>query len=143
MKIIWERLRAEDRILSATVVAVAVTLFLPWHSFAILSVAGTTDGFHSWGFLTVLGVLLLAFVLTSDESFFTRHTPKVSIGAWRVVGAGLMFAGAALYLTVGPGSYHSTEVAAAYGPSYGVYLTFLIALAALLLTFRQGRRSVQ
>jgi hypothetical protein len=143
LKIIWKRLRAEDRILSVSVVAVAITLFLPWHTFAILNISGTTDGFNSWGYLTVLGVLLLAFVLTSDEAFFARHTPKVSMGAWRVVGAGLMFAGAALYLTIGPGSYHSTEVPAAYGPSYGVYLTFLIALAALLLTFRQGRKSVQ
>lgn len=140
MKIIWERLRAEDRVLSVGVLAVAVTLFLPWHSFAILSISGTTDGFNSWGYVTVLGVLLLAFVLTSDEAFFARHTPKISLATWRVVGAGLMFAGAALYLTIGPGSYKSTEVPAAYGPSYGVYLAFMIALASLLLTFRQGRK---
>ncbi|WP_298338914.1 hypothetical protein [Ferrimicrobium sp.] len=142
MRVIWERLRTEDRVLSVCVVAIAITLFLPWHTYAILSITGTTDGFHSWGFLTALGVLLLAFVLTSDGEFFTRHTPRISLGSWRVIGAALMFGGAALYLTIGPGSYHSTEVPVAYGPSYGVYLAFLIGLAALLLTFRQGRKSI-
>ena len=143
MRDIWARLRSEDRVLSVCTVAIAITLFLPWHSYSILSVQGTTDGFHSWGFLTALGVLLLAFVLTSDGQFFVRHTPKVALETWRVIGALAMFAGAALYLTIGPGSYHSTKVPVNYGPAFGVYIAFLVGLAALLLTFRQGRKSIQ
>ncbi len=143
LKTIWDRLRSEDRVLSLCTIAIAISLFLPWHTYAILSIKGTTDGFHSWGLLTAFGVLLMAFVLTSEGRVFARYTPKISLAAWRVIGALVMFAGAALYLTIGPGSYHSSEVPVNYGPAFGAYAAFLIGLAALLLTFRQGRKPIE
>jgi len=133
VRAIFERLASGGRLLTVLEVAVAVSLFLPWHRYAILGIRGTTDGFHSWGLVTALGVVVTVWALTADD-----RPRRVAPPTMRIVGTALEFLGAALYLAIGPGSYHSDKVQAAYGPSYGAVVAFLAALAAFLLVLRQG-----
>lgn len=133
MRAIFERLGSEGRLLTVLEVAVALSLFLPWHHYAILGLRGTTDGFHSWGLVTALGVVVTVWALTAED-----RPRRVTLRTVRMVGTGLEFLGAALYLVIGPGSYHSDKVQATYGPSYGAVVAFLVGLAAFLLVLRQG-----
>lgn len=133
MRAIYDRLGSGGLLLTVVEVVIAVSLFLPWHRYAILGLRGTTDGFHSWGLVTALGVVVTVWALTAEE-----RARRITLQTVRYVGTALEFLGAALFLAIGPGSYHSDKVQAAYGPSYGAVVAFIAALAAFLLVLRQG-----
>lgn len=133
MRGIFERLGRRELLLTVLQVVVVVSLFLPWHSYSILGLQGSSDGFHGWGLLSALGVLVTVWAMTAPE-----RTRRIPLQRARNVGTALEFLGAALFLAIGPGAYHSDKVRAAFGPSYGVVVTFLAALASFLLTIRQG-----
>jgi len=87
------RLSGGDRVLVAGSAVVLLSLLLPWWDNGLGS---TADGFHDWGWLSLLGLLLLAALFSVRNFVPETRRPELSVsdpvaymigGAAEIVGA--------------------------------------------------------
>ncbi len=139
MKEIWERFSVHERIAAGGAVVVAISLFLPWYGYSFLGYSASIDGFHSYGLLAALGVVVLVFGLVA-EARGVKLPARAAIGRRSNLAGGiLMVVGSLLFLLAYHQSSSSSTVLFSYGPETGVYLAILGSVLALFGVVSAGR----
>ena len=140
MNQIWGHLRGREGMAAAGALVVAISLFLPWYGYSFLGYSVSIDGFHSYGLLSALGVVVMAFTLVAGARR-SQLPGWAGIGRRSYLASGiLMLAGSVLFLVAYHRSYSSGSVLFTYGPQPGVYLAILGSALALFGIARAGRR---
>ncbi len=129
----WRHLSRTLQLVAGASAVVVVGLFLPWYGIDVGALSVSVDGFHSYGLLSVLGVLAAALsVLRSSASWSGR----LAVG-----GLVLEALGAALFLLAYHGGASVSAISVSFGPQVGVYLTLLASLVGLGAVTASGRLS--
>jgi hypothetical protein len=117
----------ETRILGGCTLVVFVALLLPWYSVTVLGFSASVNGFHSWGWLTFLGLL----VAVASTVTLARAGQGTSGSAGHERQEPLLVLTAGLAETIGAIGFLvdiETSSGGLGSPSAGLYLALLAGL---------------
>lgn len=113
-----------------------VSIILPWMSLKG-GFGGSLNGFHSWGLLSVIGVIgvVVACFLEDKTKPFEGKFKQIALGSF-----GAIALGAVIFLirilTFGGGTYGSGEyrvkISNPYTPGFGLFICLLVGAAGVL-----------
>jgi len=146
------RLTGPVGLFAASTTVVGVALFMPWYSMksSVSFLYPAENGWTSWGFLAVFGVITGVVGLMSVEPDEATGPPRLPVSAATVflIAAGMQLAGPVLFYvfnhhvypfpTAGP----TNGSLLAFGPQFGIYVAILGGVvgvvAGVALRLRQG-----
>lgn len=132
----------ETRILGVCTILVFIALLMPWYSVSLLGFSASVNGFHRWGWLTFLG-LVVAAVATTTLARAGRSPNWAAERERRVLRAPLI---AGILETIGAIAFLVDVESSSDGlggPSAGLYLALLAGLVTAAVggwPFLSGQR---
>lgn len=133
MKARWVALGATGRIVAIASVFVLVALLLPWYGVSIGSFSVSVDGLHSFGLMSVLGILVVAAGVVGAQERWARTA--------RMAGVVLQAAGAAAFLAAYHGAGSTQVLGVSFGPEIGVYLALLVSVVGVVAALAERRQA--